>query len=176
MKELPTKKPWEQRPTETDLAYSYFVSYMEIGHDRSMTKVVQKHNRKESYKTQLGKWSSKYDWIDRCKAYDQYVMLKSLENREKLLDVAHARLLNLLEKALDTYEEILLLDNVIYVGEGSTTVLNDRIKIAKDILDRLGIDFAVKEGTLLSNQQPTYQQINKYFYEKLNHDESNGLE
>ena len=168
MKQLPTKKPWEKWPTETDLAYSYLVSYMEMGPERSLPKVCQKHTKKDSYLTQLKRWSSKYNWMDRCRAYDEHLILKSLQNRAQLIDIAHARMLNLLEKALDTYEEILLLDDVIYVGEGSTTTMNDRIKVVKDILDRLGINFAVKEGAPSPDQQPTYQQINNYFCKKLN--------
>lgn len=168
MKQLPVKKPWEQWPNETDLAYSYLVSYMEMGPERSLLKVCQKHTKKESYLTQLKRWSSKYNWVERAKEYDQHIILKSLNNREKLIDIAHSRMLGLLEKALDTYEEILLLDDVIYVGEGSTTTLNERIKVAKDMLDRLGINFAVKEGVPSPDQQPTYQQINNYFYEQLN--------
>ena len=168
MKQLPTKKPWHRWSEESDTAYDRFMAYLKMGTGRSLDKVRQEYGKSTAYKRQLERWSSKYDWIDRATSYDEFLLLKSLQNREKLIDVAHARMLKMLEKALDTYEEILFLDNVIYVGEGSTTTMNDRIKIAKDILDRLGIDFRVKEGTPNPDQQPTYNQINTYFYQKLN--------
>ena len=153
---------------ESDTAYHRFTIYLELGGDRSLRATREKLGKTSGYERQLQTWSSKYDWIDRAASYDEFLLLKSLQNREKLIDVAHSRMLKMLEKALDTYEDILLLDNVIYVGEGSTTTMNDRIKVVKDILDRLGINFAVKEGTPNPDRHPTYQQINNYFYSKLN--------
>ena len=157
------KKPWERWPDETDTAYDRFVMYLKMGADRSISKVADKLQKGSSYATHLRRWSSKYDWVDRAAAYDEHLVLKSLRNKERIMDMAHARLWKMVGQALDTYEEILILDNVIYVGEGSKTVINEKLKVAKDILDRLGVNFAVKEGLPPSNDS-IYTQINNYLY------------
>lgn len=146
MKQLETKKPWQQWKDETDTAYHRFTLYLKMGPERSIRQVAEKLQKSSGYEKHLRRWSSKYGWVERCKAYDDHLLNKSLKNREDLIDRAHARMLKMLDNALDQYEEILVLDNVIYVGVASTTTMNERIKVVKDILDRLGIDFSVKEG------------------------------
>jgi len=168
-----TKKSWERLPDESDLAYSYYVAYLEMGPERSLTKVLQKRNKKDHYKTQLGKWSSRFDWVVRCNAYDEHLIKRSLRNREEVINKAHARLLNMLDDALDEYQGLLRIDNIIYTnGEAGSSIsaLNVKIKTIIDLFDRLGINFSVNEGNPLESTEstPTYQKINNYFYEKLN--------
>ena len=157
------KKPWERLEDETDTAYHRFSLYLKMGPERSISKVAEGLQKGSGYEKHLRRWSSKYSWVERAAAYDEHLVLKSLRNKERLMDLAHARLWKMVNQALDTYEEILILDNVIYVGEGSTTVINEKLKAVKDILDRLGVNFAVKEGTPPSSGS-IYTQINNYLY------------
>lgn len=64
---------WEKRPGETEIAYHWFCKYRDMGVERSHAEVVQKYSKKPTYKSQLAKWSVKYDWVDRVVAYDQYM-------------------------------------------------------------------------------------------------------
>jgi hypothetical protein len=78
-------KEWEQLESETELAYEWFCRYRDMGAERSHAKVVQKYSKKNTYKTQLQKWSTKYNWIARVSAYDSHIggqKLIEMENEQ----------------------------------------------------------------------------------------------
>lgn len=68
-----TPQPWERQPKESDPAWEAFVTYRdmpeETGLKRSITRLEQNLNKSRAC---LGAWSSKYHWVERCRAYDQY--------------------------------------------------------------------------------------------------------
>ena len=156
------KKPWEKWPEETDLSYSYFISYLQLGSVRSLSKVVQKHNKKDHYKTQLGKWSSKYDWVERAKAYDEKQLLKILQDHEKVVDRTRARLLQAAEQASE---------KLIGISQDDSQAINSannaQLKAIEMILYRAGIVPPAPEQLPKPKGESTYQQINKYFYDKM---------
>jgi len=157
------KKPWEQWPDETDLSYSYFISYLEIGPGRSLPKVCQKYTKKDSYISQLKKWSSKYDWVERASAYDEKQLLKTLKDKEKEVDKVRAKLLQAAEQAAD---------RLIRISQDDTQVNNSannaQLKAIEMILDRAGIVPPAPEQLPQPEGESTYQQINNYFYKKMN--------
>ncbi len=69
-----SRQPWERLPKESDPAWEAFVRYRdmpeETGLHRSITRLEQNLNKSRAC---LGNWSSKYNWVERCKAYDQYM-------------------------------------------------------------------------------------------------------
>ncbi len=78
-------KEWEQLEPETELAYEWFCRYRDMGAERSLTKVIQKYNKKNTYKSQLAKWSTKYNWTTRVSAYDSHIggqKLIEMENEQ----------------------------------------------------------------------------------------------
>ena len=58
---------WEKKTNETGKAYMWFCRYRDMGWERSIAKVVQKHGGNSAT---LFRWSSKYDWVRRAEAYD----------------------------------------------------------------------------------------------------------
>lgn len=73
--------PYERLDGESKQAFEAFTIYRDMGLARSITKVAQKCTKNESL---LKRWSSKYDWVERCKAYDQEMdRLAILENEQQ---------------------------------------------------------------------------------------------
>lgn len=84
----PTVEPWERQEGETAKAFEAFVIYRNIGAERSLRKVVQELHKNL---TTIAEWSSKYDWVERCRAWDaeqdriarmeQVKAIKAMRNR-----------------------------------------------------------------------------------------------
>ena len=60
--------PWEQQPEESAKAFEAFAVYRDMGVERSVRKVTQRLNKSL---TLIGKWSSRYNWPERARAYDR---------------------------------------------------------------------------------------------------------
>ena len=59
---------WEQQPGESAKAFEAFAIYRDMGVERSVRKVTQRLNKSL---TLIGKWSSRYNWPERARAYDR---------------------------------------------------------------------------------------------------------
>ena len=70
-------QPWLRYEGEGHKAFSAFQRYCELGSARSLTKVAQQLNVS---KQALGKWSSRWNWQERVRAYDNW-MSKSISER-----------------------------------------------------------------------------------------------
>ena len=64
----PEIAPWEQQPGESAKAFEAFAIYRDMGVERSVRKVTQRLNKSL---TLIGKWSSRYNWPERARAYDR---------------------------------------------------------------------------------------------------------
>lgn len=64
----PDIAPWEQQPGESAKAFEAFAIYRDMGVERSVRKVAQRLNKSL---TLIGKWSSRYNWPERARAYDR---------------------------------------------------------------------------------------------------------
>ncbi len=137
-KQLSTSQSWDKWPDETDLAYSYFVSYMEMGPERSLSKVVQKHNKKAHYKTQLGKWSAKHNWVERASEYDKHVIKQSLRDKEEIIDHARGRLLQKVDQALDELFDIMAKEDYSFSKDHASNV-SQKLKAIDMILSKAGL-------------------------------------
>jgi len=76
--------PWERLPDESSKAYHAFCLYLWDGHWRSMRKVADALGKGFSYENQLWKWSAKFNWLDRARAFDTYV--DTLQTRQYLAE------------------------------------------------------------------------------------------
>ncbi len=94
-------KSYDRSDGETTKAYAAFTIYRDMGVSRSLEKTAvefypvidssQSHHRN---KNQLGVWSKKYNWVDRCKDYDrdqeqdirQHIRLKNIEEHDRKLE------------------------------------------------------------------------------------------
>ena len=64
----PDIAPWEQQPGESAKAFEAFAIYRDMSAERSVRKVTQRLNKSL---TLIGKWSSRYNWPERARAYDR---------------------------------------------------------------------------------------------------------
>lgn len=63
--------PWERRPDETDKSFDAFKVYRNLGTARSFPEAATALGRPASYRNQLARWSSRFDWVSRAEAWDR---------------------------------------------------------------------------------------------------------
>lgn len=59
--------PWDRQPGETSKAYQAFVTYRDLGHDRTQL-LVEKELGKS--KALISRWAGAHDWVARAAAWD----------------------------------------------------------------------------------------------------------
>lgn len=69
-------KPWDRLDGESVKAFEAFCIYLNLGLERSITKVVQELNKSRAL---IGRWSSAFEWVDRASAYDADVQRRARE-------------------------------------------------------------------------------------------------
>lgn len=90
-------KPWEKQEHETSKAFNAFCLYRDMGADRSQSRLVEEYGQSM---TTVNKWSSKFDWVKRCEAWDveqdrvaREAQLKEISDmRKRHISVANAML------------------------------------------------------------------------------------
>ena len=65
-----TEQPWERQKGESAQAFEAFSLYLEMGADRSIRAVSQECSKSVSL---IRRWSSTYHWVERCRAWDNYL-------------------------------------------------------------------------------------------------------
>lgn len=95
-----TLVPWEQLDGETSRAFELFGVYRDLGAARSIEKAWKAVREKYGYKSprQLERWSTKYRWVDRARAYDAYVDKLFLDERAREREKARSRSLRVVGK------------------------------------------------------------------------------
>lgn len=97
-----TDKPWERQKGESDKAYEAFVTYRDMGTNRSIRAVAQKLSKS---RTQIGKWSSGWEWTERVRAYDNELekeaRAKAVKDRKEMTDRHIKIAMQLQKKALE---------------------------------------------------------------------------
>lgn len=82
---------WEQLEKESAKAYNAFRTYIElpIKSTNGLSRSVQSVQIKLGYKSKstLDVWASKYNWVERAKAYDAHIAQNSLVLRQDEVEV-----------------------------------------------------------------------------------------
>ena len=94
---------WERQKDESNKAYHIFCIYRDMGPNRSLEKTREILGKSAGYTRWMHTWSSKYDWVTRAQAYDDYIEKKKRkENEKKILDMSdrHARLAVVLQQKI----------------------------------------------------------------------------
>ena len=152
---------WDKQEGETTLSYDWFCKYRDYGTERSQAIIVQKYGRKDSYTTQLGKWSKKYNWVERVNAYDIYLegkKRKSMEDERLTAAKKHIALAEVFYKKV--MEKMKTLD----AEDLSARSLKDMAEFAvKTERDALGIaqEFKVVNDVTVKdkNAEKVYQSV-----------------
>lgn len=80
---MPDKRmepPWERQKGESAQAFAAFSLYLELGPERSITKVVQELNKSRAI---IGKWSSAHHWVERARVWDNHLRQEAKRAAEK---------------------------------------------------------------------------------------------
>ena len=125
-----TDKPWERQKGESDKAYEAFVTYRDMGTNRSIRAVAQKLAKS---RTQIGKWSSGWEWMERVRAYDNELekeaRAKAVKDRNDMTERHIKIAMQLQKKALEALTSL-------KVKAMSPKDIKEFIKMATD-LERL---------------------------------------
>lgn len=65
-----TEQPWERQKGESAQAFEAFLTYLQMGPERSIRAVSQ---RLAKSKTIIDRWSRTYGWVERCRAWDNHL-------------------------------------------------------------------------------------------------------
>jgi len=123
-----TARPWHRQPGETDKAFLAFVTYRDLGPERTVQAAIDTSNKTSSglHRTWTG-WSARHHWVQRAAAYDAHldeVRLNAIEDRvarttEKHVQAAQSLIDKGLEhlRSMDT-EDMTPGDVRMYVADG----------------------------------------------------------
>ena len=64
-------KPWERQEKESSQAFEAFRTYLEMGIERSYTKVATVLKKSD---TIIGRWGTEWKWQNRIRAYDNFLV------------------------------------------------------------------------------------------------------
>lgn len=102
-----TESVWERQKNESQQAYEAFVAYRDLGAERSTAKVAQRLGKSKAL---IQRWCSRYDWVERARAYDNFIddgVRREALKKYKDMNARHIKLaLQLQQKALKAMEEL----------------------------------------------------------------------
>ena len=102
--ETPEPELWERQEEETPRAYEAFCVYRDQGPGRSLRQTGRSLNKNL---TTIAEWSSKYEWVKRCAAFDaENDRIARLENLKDIKDM-RKRHAELARKTLEKVNEAL---------------------------------------------------------------------
>lgn len=65
-------RAFERQPGESSKAYSAFCTYRDLGPERSLVKASESYYGSTANLAQVKVWSSRFDWVDRARTYDDW--------------------------------------------------------------------------------------------------------
>jgi hypothetical protein len=68
-------RAFEPQPKESSKAFWAFKIYRDLGPERSLVKACESYYGSTANLAQIKVWSSKFDWVDRARAYDDWLTL-----------------------------------------------------------------------------------------------------
>src|SRR5262245_23960425 len=81
-------KPWERQPGESPRAWAAARTYLELGAERSLSRVGKKLGKSE---TLMARWSSAHGWVERAEAYDDFLREQEQDAIAKTRVAVHKR-------------------------------------------------------------------------------------
>ena len=76
------KHEWDRLSGESSKAYAHFCLYRDMGMSRSLRALENVDGCTSGYR-QLGRWSSRWRWVERCQSYDDHLQLQDRLRKEK---------------------------------------------------------------------------------------------
>lgn len=94
--------PWVRRDDEGARPFQAFRTYMNLGTSRSIRKAAEIEGKST---TQLEDWSAKHEWVERARAYDQYVATAEVDGYADQLASVRSRHMAIADKLLSRLDE-----------------------------------------------------------------------
>ncbi|MBP5971588.1 hypothetical protein HW132_02245 [Brasilonema sp. CT11] len=82
---------WERQTGESNKAWAAFQVFRDLGGKRTITAAQEVLQRPIGYRRTLEEWSSRYNWVARCREYDQYIDRITRVQREQVKRDEYAR-------------------------------------------------------------------------------------
>lgn len=118
---------WERQQGESPQAYEAFATYRDMGAERSTAKVSRELGKTKAL---MDRWSSRWKWVERARAWDNELARKAKEAATKKVKDMTGRHINiamqLQKKALEALE-------VLNVAEMSPKDIKEFIKAATEL-------------------------------------------
>jgi len=76
------KQSWDRQSGESSKAYAHFCLYRDMGFSRSLRALENLDGCTSGYR-QLGRWSSRWQWVERCQDYDDHLQYQDRLRQEK---------------------------------------------------------------------------------------------
>jgi len=149
-------KPWERLKAkkESSKAYEAFCIYRDLGQTRSCEQVSKEVAKNAHH---IRRWSSRYNWVERAAAYDDYIAEKQRKKYEAQLGRIKDKITDTGEAVLKKTTEEMLSDKpgAYAATERFTAVVNALWKVHG--LDKTKIEHSgeVKTDAKLSNLRET---------------------
>lgn len=132
-------KPWEQREDESSKAYAAFMTYLELGPDRSIDKAATASAPQKSRKSRAWHWQSwsrRFDWVARAGAYDAHLFSERIAARDKVREQARQAAVDAAQEAVLTIADAMRFDH----ADNPVGAVKARIDAAAKILALAGVD------------------------------------
>lgn len=120
-------EPWERQLNETSRAWEAFTVYRDMGASRSIVKVSRELGKN---RVTLEEWSTKYDWVKRCAAWDAEKDRVARETQIKDIIEMRQRHAAIAKKMMDTADHAL---EHIRPDEVSTNEIARLVEIASKL-------------------------------------------
>ncbi len=143
-KKTSDSKPWERQQGESEKAFEAFALYRDMGTERSLRKVEQELGKS---RTLMCRWSSKYQWCERAREYDNDKERQAKKEAEKGLRDMYARQT---EIAMSVQTKALKALDRLDPDNMSAKDIREFIKMATD-LERLNRTFAAGQEENAAN-------------------------
>lgn len=134
-----TDKPWERQKGESAQAYEAFVTYRDMGSERSLQAVSQRLSKSLPL---IKRWSREKNWVERVRAYDNELekeaRAKAVKDRKAMTERHIGIAMQLQKKALEALSSL-------SVEDMSPKDIKEYIKMATD-LERLNRTLEEESG------------------------------
>jgi len=82
-------KVWDRQPKESWQAHEAFLLYLNMGDTRSQAKVAVKLGKST---TLMNRWSSEWDWVERVRAYDNFMFEEDTKRAKNEIKARYERI------------------------------------------------------------------------------------
>lgn len=94
-------QPWDRQEGETSPAWRAFVTYRDLGYDRSLRGAAEELQKAQSL---LARWSSRHQWVVRAQAYDTHLDQVHQKRLRARRTTSEQRLLRIVDKGMEKLE------------------------------------------------------------------------